>query len=128
MGASEILTGLRPVFSAKSTTTTNCHPLTAPVDGRRVGSVRVGYELRSTSGLLELRVFQQTSNDGLSWNAPATLSGYTTYNSTLGFTYGTTFASVTAAPYVRFGLECRNTSGTKLEAALGGLILDLTFS
>lgn len=128
MGAFEIITPQKPVYTKKSTSTTQFIPLTPVISGQRIGSVRVGIEFRESTGDIEVRPVYQTSDDGITWSATSTLSGYTSYVSTAGFTYGSTYASVTQAPFLRLGAECKNQASTKVDTAMVSLILDIAYS
>lgn len=128
MGAFDMTTPQKPVYTKKSTSTTQFIPLTPLISGQRVSAVRVGMEFRESSGDIEVRPVFQTSDDGVSWSATSTLTGYTSYLSSAGFTYGSTYASVTQAPYIRLGVECRNKTGTKVDTAMVSLLLDIAYT
>lgn len=127
MPAWEHRTGLGPITTKKSTSATSTVIRTPVFDGRKVKSVRVGYRLAQSSGDIEVRIFQRTSDGGVAFSSPAAVTGYTSYVSTDGYTYGGSWATVTAAGYIQFGLEARNKTGAKVEVALAELLLDFAF-
>jgi hypothetical protein len=117
MASYELSVGPKPLCSKGSTTTAMTVPMTGTLMGRRVKTVRPSVYLESSSGNLELRFGYLTSNDGVTWSASTTLTGYTSWISAAGWTRGTTFATPTASPLYRLVVEVRNTAGTDMECA-----------
>lgn len=128
MGAYQVNAGPKPVHTKGSTSTTALTVMTSPIDGAKAQKARVHIKIDESSGDVEGRVVVQTSNDLVTWGSATTLTGYTTFTSTAGWTFGSTYATVTDAPYVRFAIEARNVAGTTKACMRCRLALDLMFS
>ncbi len=128
MGATTITTNPITAYTERSTSVANYIAVSRAIPGRLVDKARLHIEMLHSSGDIEVRVVSQTSDDGISWNSPTTITNYTTFTSTDGWTYGTTFETISGANYVRFGLEARNKTSTTVDAARCRLVLELTFT
>ena len=128
MGAMELTGGPKPAATKGDTVNALFALVTRPVDGRQVEKVRPHLHLESLTGDLEVRVMVQTSDDAVTWSAPTTLIGYTTWVSAEGWTFGTTWASPSGAPFFRFGVDARNKTGTERDCARVRLTVDIVFN
>lgn len=126
MPAFELTEGPKPVHTKRSTTSTVETLFTDPIDGRRAEKVRLHLKIESSSGDIEVRVKESTSNDGVTWSTPSTITGYATYVSTDGWNHGTTFASLSNARFLRFAIESRNKTGSGTDCALVTLSAEIT--
>ncbi len=127
MSKQVIDTGLKRLWSAKSTTTAVFIPLTQPLNSTEVEEVRISRYLESDSGNLTVRPAYNMSDDGITWSS--TVTGIGSFATTAGWVYNTsteTTVSVDPKLLVRFGLEVKNDSGVGVERAMGRLSVELT--
>jgi len=125
MGATEIIGGPAPVTTARSSSTAQFVPLTAPIDGRIAEKARVHFELQHSSGDLQVKPKYQTSSDGVSWTTVA-LTSHSSFISAAGWTYSTTFDTLNEASKVRFGVEVKNTTNAGQDCATVKIVVELT--
>ncbi len=119
------LFGQRTVFSDGSASPI-FHPLSEPMSSAGIINVRVSTELAETSGNCKLRPALRWSDDGIGWGAASAIVA--TYRTTTGIDYGSNYIDITALgtpkPWVQFGLEVANNSGTRVEVCNGALLVD----
>lgn len=89
-------------------------------------NVRVSTELTATSGNCKVRPALRWSDDGIAWSSPSAIVA--TYRSTSGIDYGSTYVDITALgtpkPWVQFGVEAANTSGTRVEVCKASVMVE----
>ena len=119
------LFGQRTVFS-DGTATPIFHPLSEPMSSAGIINVRVSTELAETSGNCKLRPALRWSDDGIGWGSASAIVA--TYRTTTGIDYGSAYVDITALgtpkPWVQFGLEVANTTGSRVEVCNGALLVD----
>jgi hypothetical protein len=129
MGSTEIFAGPLPVTTEKSTSTANDVPMTQAVDGRVAESGRAHIDFQDSSGDIEVRPYLEKSDDGVAWTTPTSFTNFATYTSTVGWTRSTTtWETLPNAPFLRFGVQARNISGSNAECATIRLVIDLKFT
>ena len=119
------LFGPSPVWT-DGTTGPTWHALSAPMSSAGMINVRVSTELDETSGNCKIRPALRWSNDAVAWDADVAI--VTTYRSTVGVDYGSSYIDITALgtpkPWVQFGVEVANTSGTRVELCAATVLVD----
>ena len=125
MGTVTITTEEHVINSGRGTTVDV--PLSQSMIGTRLKSGRPAIRIADSTDDLEVRFAYWTSDDGVTWSTRKTLTGYTTYVSADGWTFGTTFASFDQAPWVRFGVSVKNISGSLTDFARVTLSLEAKF-
>ncbi len=126
MIAGQIAVPPTPVHSKGSTTAAAPFQLGPVVEGRRAARARPHIRIAESTGGVELRVVYWTSTDGVSFSGSgSTLASYTSFVSTSDWTWGSALDTLTASPYVRFGVEVRNISGSNVEMCLVEIEIDL---
>lgn len=102
------------------------HPLSEPMSSAGIINVRVSTELAETSGNCKVRPALRWSDDGIGWGSSSTIVA--TYRTTTGIDYGSSYVDITALgtpkPWVQFGLEVANSSGTRVEVCNTSLMVD----
>jgi hypothetical protein len=124
----ELTGGPKPAATKGDTTNGLFTLITSAVDGRKVEKIRPHLHLGSLSGDIEVRVMVQTSDDLVTWSTPSTLTGYTSFVSSAGWTWGTSWVTPTGAPYFRLGVEARNINNSERDCARVRLAVDLLFT
>ena len=122
--AYEVTYGPRAVTTKGSTGLPLRAIMSPTLPGRRVVAVRPHMHLDASSGNAEALIAYQTSDDGVTWSVPSPLTAYVAAS---GWTDASTFSAITAAPYVRFLVLARNTSGTERECLRISLTLEIKF-
>ncbi len=117
--------GPKTVFS-DGTTNPQFIPLSEGLASAGMINVRVTSEFAEQSGNCKFRAALRWSDDGITWGASTNLvAGYT---STPGITYGSGYVDITVLgtpkPWVQFGVEVANTSGTRVELCNATLMID----
>ena len=119
------LFGPRPVWT-DGTTSPTWHALSEPLSSAGMINVRVSTELDESSGNCKIRPALRWSNDGVAWDADVAI--VTTYRSTVGIDYGSGYVDITALgrpkPWVQFGVEVANTTGTRVELCAATVLVD----
>jgi hypothetical protein len=89
-------------------------------------NVRVSTEMDETSGNCKVRPALRWSNDGINWDAEVNIVAG--YRSTVGIDYGSNYIDITALgspkPWVQFGVQAVNTSGTRVEICGATVLVD----
>jgi hypothetical protein len=103
------------------------HPLGDPMASRGLINARVAIEMsEDTSGLCKIRPALRYGNDGVSWDASGAID--TTYRTSAGITYGTTYVDLTAVattrPWIQFGVEVANESGSAVNICNATLLVE----
>ena len=119
------LFGPRPVWT-DGTSGPTWHALSEPMSSAGLINLRVSTELDENSGNCKIRPALRWSNDGVAWDADVAI--VTTYRTTVGIDYGSGYVDITALgtpkPWVQFGVEAANNSGTRVEICLAAILVD----
>jgi hypothetical protein len=105
---------------ANDTTTAIFNAMTGAISTTDMKDVRFAVWL-SGLGLLKVKIGVQFSNDGISWDSPATVAIAGGFATAIGWTFDTAFTDLTAVAgtthrlFVRFGVMAVTTSGTASE-------------
>lgn len=124
MGAYELKAGPAQVHTMGHTTNTVFLPLTPPIAGIRAQEGRTAFRFENDSGDIEIRIVCEESNDGVTWSNRVNVS---TWSSTDGWTYGSSYSTLPAKSWIRFGVIARNLTGSDIHSASVSLLLDLRF-
>jgi len=120
------LFGPKPVWTDGTTSNTLFHALGEPMSSAGLINVRISTEMDESSGNCKVRPALKWSNDGITWDADVNIVA--TYRSTVGIDYGSTYVDITAIgspkPWVQFGVQAVNTSGTRVEVCLATILVD----
>jgi hypothetical protein len=112
-------TGLVNLFTQKNTTA-QWIPCTGPLNTTLIRQVRVSRLLESVSSVNFTCVpAYQTSNDGVTWSTGA---DFGIYSAATGWSYiDEDDIDTNIKNFVRFGFNCKNASGTRIEQAVAQL-------
>ncbi len=117
--------GPTTVFS-DGTTNPMFIPLSQGLSSAGMINVRVSTEFAEQSGNCKFRAALRWSDDGITWGSSTNMiAGYT---SAPGISYGSTYIDITALgtpkPWVQFGVEVANVSGSRVELCNATLMID----
>lgn len=120
-------TGLRPVFTQKSTATALFNPLSGPIDSNLVKEVRGRRWLEAATSQFSLRFAYRMSHDGISWSSTVT-APIATYTTAAGWLYNDDTASSLTTDqrlFLQIGVEAKNATGALLEQGLARMVLEV---
>jgi hypothetical protein len=119
------LYGPDAVFS-DGTTSPMFVPLSDPLASAGLLNARVSTELVATSGFCKVRPALRWSDDGVVWGASSSIVA--SYRSTVGIDYGSSYLDLnvlgTPKPWVQFGVEVANVSGTRVEVCQASVMVE----
>lgn len=119
------LYGPDTVFS-DGTTTPMFVPLSDPLASAGLLNARVSTELVATSGQCKVRPALRWSDDGVVWGPSSSIVAG--YRSTIGIDYGSAYLDLTILgtpkPWIQFGVEVANVSGTRVEVCKASVMVE----
>jgi len=101
-------------------------PLSDGLSSAGLINVRVSTEFAEQSGNCKFRPALRWSDDGITWGAATNMVA--TYLTAPGITYGSSYIDITALgtpkPWVQFGVEVANNSGSRVEVCNASIMID----
>lgn len=117
--------GPKTVFS-DGTTSPHFIPLGDGMSSAGMINVRVSTEFAEQTGNCKARPALRWSDDGITWGAATNMVA--AYLSTPGITYGSSYIDITVLgtpkPWVQFGVEVANVSGSRIELCNVSIMID----